>query len=78
MCLNGLQRNTIMFSNQIVFNNSLFIQTGLTFNYFTKFFADYYNPLLSEFVTQNYKEIGDYPKNGFSFLMLKFSKQECF
>ena len=56
-----ITRNTIMFSSE-VFNNSLFIQTGLTFNYFTKFFADYYNPLLSEFVTQNYKEIGDYPR----------------
>ena len=56
-----ITRNTVMFSSE-VFNNSLFIQTGLTFNYFTKFFADYYNPLLSEFVTQNYKEIGDYPR----------------
>ena len=56
-----ITRNTIMFSSDI-FNNSLYIQTGITFNYFTKFYADYYNPLLSEFVTQNYKEIGDYPR----------------
>ena len=59
-------RNTIMFSSE-VFNNSLFIQSGFTFNYFTKFYADYYNPLLSEFVTQNYKEIGDYPRIDFFF-----------
>jgi hypothetical protein len=59
-------RNTIMFSNNI-FNNSLFFQTGFTFNYFTKFYADYYNPLLSEFVTQNYKEIGNYPRVDFFF-----------
>jgi len=59
-------RNTIMFSNYI-FNNSLFFQTGITFNYFTKFYADYYNPLLSEFVTQNYKEIGNYPRVDFFF-----------
>ena len=61
-----ITRNTIMFSSD-VFNNSLFIQTGVTFNYFTKFYADYYNPLLSEFVTQNYKEIGDYPRIDFFF-----------
>jgi len=59
-------RNTIMFSN-FIFNNSLFFQTGFTFNYFTKFYADYYNPLLSEFVTQNYKEIGNYPRVDFFF-----------
>jgi hypothetical protein len=59
-------RNTIMFSNYI-FNKSLFFQTGFTFNYFTKFYADYYNPLLSEFVTQNYKEIGNYPRVDFFF-----------
>ena len=61
-----ITRNTIMFSSE-VFNNSLFIQSGFTFNYFTKFYADYYNPLLSEFITQNYKEIGDYPRIDFFF-----------
>ena len=45
----------------------MFIQSGFTFNYFTKFYADYYNPLLSEFVTQNYKEIGNYPRVDFFF-----------
>ena len=50
-----------------IINNSLFIQTGLTFNYFTKYFADHYNPLISEFVTQNYREIGDFPRFDFFF-----------
>ena len=59
-------RSTMMFSTN-VFNNSLYIQTGLTFNYFTKYFADYYNPLISEFVTQNYKQIGEYPRFDFFF-----------
>ena len=59
-------RNTIMYSAD-VFNKSLSIQTGVTFNYFTKFFADYYNPLISEFVTQNYKEIGEFPRFDFFF-----------
>ncbi len=61
-----LSRNTIMISSE-VFNNSLFIQSGITFNYFTKFYADYYNPLISEFVTQNYKEIGEFPRLDFFF-----------
>ena len=59
-------RNTIMYSAD-VFNKSLFIQTGITFNYFTRYFADYYNPLISEFVTQNYKEIGEFPRFDFFF-----------
>ena len=59
-------RNTIMYSSE-VFNKSLFIQTGITFNYFTKFFADYYNPLISEFVTLEYREIGDFPRFDFFF-----------
>jgi len=61
-----ITRNTIMYSSNI-FNNSLFIQTGITFNYFTKYFADYYNPLISEFVTQNYREVGDFPRFDFFF-----------
>ena len=61
-----ITRNTIMYSNDI-FNKSLLIQTGITFNYFTKYYADYYNPLLSEFITQNYKEIGDFPRFDFFF-----------
>ena len=59
-------RNTLMYSSD-VFNKSLSIQTGITFNYFTKYFADYYNPLISEFVTQNYKEIGEFPRFDFFF-----------
>ena len=53
-----------MYSTNI-FNNSLFIQTGITFNYFTKYYADHYNPLISEFVTQNYREIGEFPRFDF-------------
>ena len=59
-------RNTIMYSAD-VFNKSLSIQTGITFNYFTKYFADYYNPLISEFVTQNFKDIGEFPRVDFFF-----------
>ena len=56
-----ITRNTIMYSSKL-FNRSLDIQTGVTFNYFTKFWANIYNPLISEFVVQNYKEIGEFPR----------------
>ena len=71
-----LTRNTLMFSSS-VFNNSLFFQTGFTFNYFTKFYADYYNPVVSEFVSQNFKEIGDFPRIDF-FLNAKIQQTRVF
>ena len=69
-------RNTLLYSTNL-FNNSLFLQTGITFNFFTKFYADYYNPLLSEFVTQNYKEIGEYPRFDF-FVNAKIQRTRIF
>ena len=56
-----ISRNTIMYSSKL-FNRSLDIQTGVTFNYFTKFWANIYNPLISEFVVQNYIEVGEFPR----------------
>ena len=69
-------RNTLLFSTY-AFNKALFLQTGITFNYFTKFYADYYNPLISEFVTQNYKMIGDYPRFDF-FVNAKIQQTRIF
>jgi hypothetical protein len=54
-------RNTLYYSNYFFKGKPLFIQTGVTFKYFTPFKANAYNPLLSEFVLQNTTEIGDYP-----------------
>ena len=56
-----LIRSTFMLTSSL-FNNSLFFQTGATFFYFTEFYADQFNPLLSEFVTQNNTTIGNYPR----------------
>ena len=39
----------------------MYIQTGITFSYFSKYYANSYNPLLSEFNLQNNVEIGNYP-----------------
>ena len=56
-----LIRSTFMLTSSL-FNNSLFFQTGATFFYFTEFYADQFNPLLSEFVSQNNIKIGNYPR----------------
>lgn len=57
-------RNTIYYSNYF-FSKALFIQTGITLNYFTNYFANDYNPVIGEFFIQNKKEIGNYPNLDF-------------
>ena len=54
-------RNTIYYSNFLFKGRPLYLQTGVTFKYFTAFNANAYNPLLSEFVLQNAVEIGNFP-----------------
>jgi Putative porin len=53
-------RNTIYYSNYF-YKRALYLQTGVTLNYFTKFYANDYNPILSEFYSQNQTQIGDFP-----------------
>tara|TARA_S200000501_G_scaffold133049_1_gene125786 strand:- start:175 stop:2415 length:2241 start_codon:yes stop_codon:yes gene_type:complete len=53
-------RSTVMLSS-FVFKKALYLQTGVTFKFFTDFYADQYNPLLAEFITQNNLKIGEYP-----------------
>jgi len=57
-------RNTIYFTSYF-FNKALFLQTGITLNYFTNYFANDYNPVIGEFFIQNKKEIGNYPNLDF-------------
>ena len=53
-------RNTLYFSDDI-FKKAMFIQTGLTLNYFSSYYANNYNPVIGEFYVQNTKEIGNFP-----------------
>ncbi len=53
-------RNTLYYSDFLFEGNPLFLQTGITFNYFSKYKANAFNPLLNEFTIQNTTEIG-YP-----------------
>ncbi|WP_369695589.1 putative porin [Flavobacterium alvei] len=61
-----LTRNTLYFSQEM-FNKSLFFQTGVTFNYFTNYYGNEYNPVIGEFFVQNKKEIGNYTNFDFFF-----------
>lgn len=53
-------RNTLYFSDYY-FKKELFLQTGITFNYFTSHYINDYNPLLAESFVQNDKKIGGFP-----------------
>ena len=61
-----LIRSTLMLTSDI-FNKALFFQSGFTFVFFTDYYADQYNPLLAEFVSQNNTKIGEYPRVDFFF-----------
>ncbi len=53
-------RNTLYYSNHL-FKKAMYIQTGITFKYFTGYNANAYSPLLGEFYVQNQREIGNFP-----------------
>ncbi|MDT7828176.1 putative porin [Pricia sp. S334] len=53
-------RNTLYFSSD-VFKKAMFLQTGITFKYFTAYTMDAYNPLLGEFYIQNEEKLGAFP-----------------
>lgn len=57
---NLVTRNTLYFSDFLFEGDPLFLQTGITFKYFSKYKANAFNPLLNEFNIQNTTEIG-YP-----------------
>jgi hypothetical protein len=57
-------RNTFYYQNKL-FKKALFLQTGFTLNYFSEFYMNGYDPLLSEFYVQNNKLIGNFPRIDF-------------
>ncbi|UMB52471.1 putative porin [Lutibacter sp. A64] len=64
-----ITRNTLYYANYVFKGKPLYLQTGVTFKYFTAFKANAYDPLLSEFVLQNDAEIGNFPILDFFFNM---------
>ncbi|MDO7174016.1 putative porin [Mariniflexile sp. AS56] len=57
-------RNTLYFSSHL-FKKAMFLQTGITLNYFTKYYMNAYNPLLAEFYVQTDREFGNFPRLDF-------------
>lgn len=59
-----ITRNTLYFTDQF-FKKAMTFQTGIVFNYFTKYNMNGYDPLLAEFYTQNETELGGFPRLDF-------------
>lgn len=53
-------RNTLYFASHL-FHKAMYLQTGIGFNYFTKYYSNQYNPLLGEFAVQTSTQTGDFP-----------------
>lgn len=69
-------RNTLYYTDY-VFKRAMQIQTGFTFQYFTKYYANDYNPLLGEFFVQTETKIGDFPMVDF-FINAKVKQARLF
>ena len=53
-------RNSLYYTDRW-FDKALFIQTGVSFKYFTKYNMNAYDPVLAEFYVQNDQELGGFP-----------------
>lgn len=59
-----ITRNTLYYSNHF-FKRALYLQSGVTLNYFTEYYMNAYDPVLSEFYTQTNQKFGNYPRLDF-------------
>jgi len=71
-----ISRNTFYYANHF-FDKALFLQTGITFNYFSKYYMNGYDPVLAEFYIQNEKQLGGYPRLDF-FINAKVKQTRIF
>ena len=55
-----ITRNSLYYQDHW-FKRALFLQTGVTFKYFTKYNMNAYDPVLAEFYVQNDQELGGFP-----------------
>ncbi len=69
-------RNTLYYSNHL-FKKAMDLQTGVIFNYFTKYNMNAYDPLLSEFYIQNENQFGGFPRLDF-FINAKIRQTRIF
>lgn len=59
-----ISRNTFYYANHL-FKKAMFLQTGVTLNYFTEYNMNAYDPLLAEFYVQNQTKLGAFPRLDF-------------
>ncbi|MBU2929271.1 putative porin [Winogradskyella psychrotolerans] len=71
-----ITRNTLYYSNEL-FKKSMRLQTGVTFNYFSEYNMNGYDPLLAEFYTQNDTKLGGFPRLDF-FITAKVRQTRIF
>ncbi len=69
-------RGSLYFTDRI-FKNALFLQTGITANYFSNYTMNAYDPILGEFYVQNTEKIGNFPMFDF-FVNLKVRQTRIF
>lgn len=53
-------RNTLYYTDAF-FDKALKFQTGVTFSYFSKYYANDYNPVIGDFTVQDRIKVGGYP-----------------
>ena len=53
-------RNTLYYTDYL-FKKALYLQTGFTFQAFTKYYSNEYNPLIGEFYIQDKTKTGNFP-----------------
>jgi len=59
-----ITRNTLYYANHL-FKKALYLQTGVTFKYFTKYYSNGYNPVLGELYVQDQEKTGEFPMMDF-------------
>ena len=69
-------RNTLYYANEF-FDKALYLQTGVTFSYFTEYNMNAYDPVLAEFYVQNQKSLGNFPRLDF-FINAKIQQTRLF
>tara|TARA_R110002049_G_scaffold54249_1_gene151117 strand:- start:535 stop:2559 length:2025 start_codon:yes stop_codon:yes gene_type:complete len=69
-------RNTLYFSSHL-FKKAMYLQTGVTLNYFTTYNMNGYDPVLAEFYVQTQEKFGGFPRLDF-FLNAKIRQTRIF
>ncbi|MFY7731557.1 MAG: putative porin [Flavobacterium sp.] len=69
-------RNSLYYTDRW-FKKALQVQTGITFQYFTKYYGNDYNPLIGEFYIQEKRKMGGFPLLDF-FLNAKIQEFQLF